>query len=106
MAKLAMSSSQAVRCYNYNGVYPPGGEELQLEQVRALLPQYNYASVKSFQHKATEVPCYQKDKVYPPCGGEFQLEQVRAMLPKYQLSCDMELTQITTNHIPPHHSLR
>lgn len=98
--------SRTVRCYDYNGVYPPGGEELQLEQVRALLSRYNNSiPVESFQHETTAV-CYQKDKVYPLCGGEFQLEQVRAMLPKYQPSCDMELTQITTNHVPPLNLLR
>lgn len=93
-----------VRCYQYDSVYPGEGKELQLEQVRALLPKY--ALKKSVQ---TTVCCYQKDLVYS-ASGELQLEQIRASLLRYQDSsdCDMEMTEVSraniTVFLPPHTS--
>lgn len=85
------------RCYGYDLVYKKNGEEMQLEQVRASLPQYKYKPRPN--ENLNTVACYQKEKVYSSGKtGELQLEQVRAMLPQYLLpqyqSCDMELTEI------------
>ena len=87
-----------VRCYNFAAVYN-GNKEFQLEQIRAMLPQYR---ADLLQPTATQEPvvCYQKGMVYPPGGGELQLEQVRAMLPQYQPVCDMEMTQVVTTINP------
>ena len=89
-----------VRHYQYDKIYPPNGKELQLDQVRALLPQYKVALEIADEVKVPMV-CYQKDEVYPPSGGELQLEQVRAKMSIYQrhISCvDMEMTVCTTTH--------
>ena len=89
------AQAATVRCYPFDSVYPGRGKELQLEQVRALLPKY--APKPGVQ---TTVCCYPKDSVYSP-SGELQLEQIRAMLPQYQPSydCDMEMTEVSTANI-------
>ena len=80
-----------LRCYQHSLVYPSSSEELQLEQVRALLPQYAYQPP---EESTNTVVHYQKHKVYPDADHEFQPEQVRASLPQYDLSCDMEMTEV------------
>lgn len=90
-----MQANRSIRCYQYESVYPTKDKELQLEQVRASLPQYS----EIHNSQGRTICCYQKDKVYPPTGGEFQLEQLRAMLPKYQYYCDMEMTEMSGTSI-------
>lgn len=96
-------TGSSVRCYQYNSVYPCKGKELQLEQVRALLPRYRPTLIAE---DIQPICSYQKNRVYPPLGGEFQFEQIRAMLPKYQYSCycDMEMTEISTANITVFHA--
>lgn len=95
-----MSNVGGVRCYPYDSVYPLPGQELQLEQLRALLPVYGYTASSL---PSTTVVHYQKDQVYPSDNKEFQLEQVRASLPRYEVSYDMEMTICTTTHWPASH---
>lgn len=97
----------SVRCYQYQSVYPSAEKELQLEQVRALLPRYAYKPAAEEAPASVVIVHYQKDKVYPADGKELQLEQVRAFLPKYEISCDMEMTEVcTTAHWPSHSVMR
>lgn len=101
----AMSSSTSIRCYNRELVYLHNGEELQLEQVRAMLPQYKPTTLETFEGVSTiedTVVHYQKQLVYPASTrGELQLEQVRAKLEQYQISCDMEMTEISVTSVVP-----